>query len=174
MSKTNTNPPPTYPKPPAPPAPPPTKIIKEGCGEYFCKVCSSSVKHSFLGTYLGGVQPLCINYYQKTTRVPNMVNVRDYIPKIKHFVSFIDFEKSIAKELRDLFNNIEINEYNVIDYSDGDYFYIIDLNINENIANNEDEDELIIDYEVKFTNAIRQYLPKEVITENKFAIKVVN
>lgn len=59
------NPSPTYAKPPAPPAPPPTKIIKEGWGKDFCKVCSSSVNHSFLGTYLGCIQPKCSEYFEK-------------------------------------------------------------------------------------------------------------
>lgn len=171
------NPSPTYAKPPAPPAPPPTKIIKEGWGKDFCKVCSSSVKHSFLGTHLGCIQPKCSEYFEKTTK-PKWTGmpIRNYETKLTHFVYFSDFDKDIRDEIKSAFDRLDKNEYLMYDYSDGDYYYRIFFTADTaNITQEEMEEEMEEDYkpERELQFLLRQVLPPEVIAENKFAIRVV-
>lgn len=170
MTKNNTNPPPTYPKPPAPPAPPPTRIVIE-TSNGFCAKCGSSLKSKIFKP-IGCIQPLCSNYYEKNyVCETSVIMIKEYVPKIKHFVTFQDFGRTVSLKLKELFQSMEINEYNVVDYSDGDYFYVINLNTEYLECNN---DELIHNPEIEFINLIRKYLPPDVIECNKFAIKINN
>lgn len=173
MTKNNTNPPPTYPKPPAPPAPPLIRIVTENSNG-ICDKCGSSLKSKMFKP-IGCIQPLCSNYYEKNYVHGTTIKVREYVPKIKHFVTFYDFDRTVSLKLKEIFSDMKINEYNMVDYSDGDYLYIIDLNTEYmECSNIEDDDELIHDPEIEFINLIRKYLPPNVIECNKFAIKINN
>lgn len=113
------------------------------------------------------------------------IAVKTYAQKFIHYATFDDSPKKEQKFYEELFRSLELNEYQMYHYSDGDFYYPIVFTEKCAAIKTEEELQDILEdmsenekYEeakwLEFEWYLRPLIPQEIIDVNKFALWICN
>lgn len=114
------------------------------------------------------------------------VNVQEYQPRFKHYVDIYALPESLQKLIREFTCSEECNEYEMIDYTDGDFYYSFDLSIDTSLAEKyvhfedylsglnddftEDEPDINATKMSVIVFELKKLLPENITAENSFSV----